>query len=286
VKLVAAGSSSLHRLQAGFQRALLGDRPLAEHDAGVARLVSQPGFAVYRNTVLKGCVDALQANYPAVTRLVGEEWMRAAAAVYARVNLPRSPVLLEYGEGFPYFLEQFEPAADLPYLADVALLDRFWSEAHIARDEAALGADVVAVLTPAELGHVRLRPHAAARWAWFGDLPIFTIWSRNRDGLGVEPPAPVQTDIVWRGEGALLVRPHDAVQALPLAQTACVFLNACAAGATLTEAALAALAADPAVDLAPLMTQLLEAGAFGWLEFDQAGAGSVGFDPIEKEDLP
>ena len=28
-------------------------------------------FAVYRNTVLKGCIDALQANYPTVGQLVG-----------------------------------------------------------------------------------------------------------------------------------------------------------------------------------------------------------------------
>ena len=36
-------------------------------------LYGQPAFAVYRNTVMKACIDALQANYPAVTRLVSEE---------------------------------------------------------------------------------------------------------------------------------------------------------------------------------------------------------------------
>jgi hypothetical protein len=39
-------------------------------------------FKVYRNTVLKGCVDALAANFPTVLRLVGEDWFRAAALIH------------------------------------------------------------------------------------------------------------------------------------------------------------------------------------------------------------
>ncbi|RYF70615.1 MAG: hypothetical protein EOO29_31515, partial [Comamonadaceae bacterium] len=34
--------------------------------AWLAALVAQPGFAVYRNTVLSACIDTLQANYPTV----------------------------------------------------------------------------------------------------------------------------------------------------------------------------------------------------------------------------
>ena len=42
-------------------------------------------------------IDALQSNYPAVARLVGEEWFRAAAAVYVRQTIPVEPSLLRYG---------------------------------------------------------------------------------------------------------------------------------------------------------------------------------------------
>lgn len=286
MKVVPPGTSRLRRFQEHFHRALLDGAPPNDCGAGVARLVPQAGFAVYRNTVLKGCIDALLANYPAVTRLVGEQWMRAAAAVYARSHLPHAPMLLEYGEGFAAFLERFEPAADLPYLADVARVDRFWSEAHVARDEAPLGADIVAVLDPEELASVRLRPHSAARWAWFDELPIHSLWSRNRDGFAAAEPEPVSADIVWQGEGALLVRPSDAVQALPLSHAGCVFLNACSAGATLADAALAALAIEPAADLAQLMAQLLEAGAFGWLEIDGSAGDVAGANATDEGELP
>ena len=237
-------AGSLGQFQDAFARDLL-----ASENA------EDPAFLIYRNTVLKGCIDALQANFPAVTRLVGEEWFRAAAAVYARQYPPRVPMLVEYGPGFPDFLARFEPAAQLPYLPAVAVLDRYWTEAHIAADEPALDARSLAGLNPERLGSLRLRPHAAARWAWFAAGPIYTIWSRNRaDG------APA-ADLDWRPEGALLVRPHDAVAWIALDAAGCAFLDACAAGGTIVEAAEAALRLQVDCDPARLMSTLLEAGA-------------------------
>jgi hypothetical protein len=258
----APKSAHLREFQDRFARALIDRAPSADPDSALGRLVAQPGFAVYRNTVHKGCIDTLQANYPSVTRLVGEEWMRAAAAEFARTHLPDRPMLLEYGARFAAFLDEFPPAAELPYLAGVARLDRFWSEAHGARDEAVLAPGKVAALTQAELPRTRLRPHASARWGWFAAQPIFSLWSRNRHGDGENG------DIEWRGEGALIVRPFDSVQAVQLAHADVAFLDACAAGRTLGEAATAALAADPDADLAPSMARLLSAGAFADCEVD------------------
>ena len=79
-------------------------------------LLAQPGFAVYRNTVTKGCIDALQANYPAVHALVGTDWLRAAAHAFVHQHPPSDGRLMGYGAGFAEFLEGFDPAADLPYL--------------------------------------------------------------------------------------------------------------------------------------------------------------------------
>jgi hypothetical protein len=249
--MVAGG---LARFQDAFARALL-----APEAADTSRsLAALPGFAIYRNTVLKGCIDALQANFPAVARLVGEEWFRAAAAVYARRDPPRMPMLLEYGAGFADFLAGFGPAAQLPYLPAVAQLDRFWTDAHVAPDAAPLRAQALAGLVPDRLGGIVLRPHAAARWAWFA-LPAYSIWSRNRKDPPVEGDEP---EIAWRGEGALVVRPGDAVDWLELDEAACAFMDACAAGKPLAAAADTAVAVAPGVDLAALMARLLDAGAF------------------------
>ena len=75
-------TSTLDDFQREFAAALLGEATSA---AGQA-LAAQPGFAVYRNTVLRGCVDALAANYPTVATLVGGEWFEAAAGRFARAE--------------------------------------------------------------------------------------------------------------------------------------------------------------------------------------------------------
>ncbi|MES2184165.1 MAG: DNA-binding domain-containing protein [Pseudomonadota bacterium] len=238
--------------QQDFAAALVATGP----DASLPDWTRQPGFAVYRNTVLKGCIDTLLAHYPAVTRLVGEAWMRGACAVYAGRYPPTDACLLDYGRDFALFLQSFGPAAELPYLPAVAWLDRCWTEVHTAADAPARDPGALAALAPETLGQQRLRPHPAARWAWCGEHPAFSIWSRSR------AMRDEQAEPVWTGEGALLTRPAGAVAWQALPHAGCAFLAACATGLPLAAAAQAALEADAEVDLAALLAGLLQAGAF------------------------
>jgi len=256
--MAGSASGALARFQDGFTQALV-DTAQPQHE-DIAALAAQPAFAVYRNTVMKGCIDALQANYPAITRLVGEEWFRAAAAIYVREALPRQPMLLEYGADFANFLARFEPAAELPYLPGVARLDRSWTEVHAAADDTLLAAGDIDALATGNYFRLGLRPHSAARWAWFEDAPIYSIWSRNRGDESFDG------DIDWHGEGALLTRPHDAVQWVTLDRAGCRFMDSCAAGGTVADAAQAALESDPHANLAQLISLLLQAGAFSRLQ--------------------
>ncbi len=226
-----------------------------------AKITAQPGFAVYRNAVMRGCIDALRANYPAVLRLVGEEWFAAVAAEFVRAHPPRTTSLIEYDDRFAAFLATFAPAAELPYLADVAILDAFWTQAHVSADEACVAASRVAEIDSHALARCALRPHGSARWRAF-DGPAFSIWRSNRD-----PAARTNlADLEWRGEGALIVRPFDTVESLEIDAATCAFLDACGRGMSLAEASAAALGVTPDTDLAALLERLLRASAFGRLE--------------------
>lgn len=247
--------NALADFQHAFAAALRGDAP-----PSLASLAAQPGFAVYRNTVTRGCIDALQANYHAVARLVGEDWFRAAAAVYVREHPPRTPMLVAYGDGFADFLAAFEPAAELPYLPGVARCDRLWTEAHLAADASPLDGAGLAALAPGQLGAARLHPHPAARWGWFDDLPAAEVWLRNRDF------AADSGEVAWSGGGVLVTRPHDAVLAAALGRGGCAFLDACAEHRPIAIAVERALAAAPDTDLSGLMAQLVAAGAFTRIE--------------------
>ena len=250
--------------QDAFARALFA--PDAADDPAVQRLVTQPAFAVYRNTVMKGCIDALEANFPAVARLVGGEWFRAAAAIHVAAHPPRDGRLLGYGEDFAAFLQGFGPAAELGYLPGVARLDALWHAAHAAEDAPALDTAWLARHAPEQLAALVLRPHPATRWAWFEDQPVYSIWVRNR------APGHDDAELVWRGEGALLTRPFDSVAWCAIDRAACAFLDGCAAGDPLGAAAERALAIDADVDLAALLAALLRAGAFTTTEHLDEGS--------------
>ncbi len=252
-------TQSLRAFQEAFAHALQNG---GAQDTKLKGLTAQPGFLVYRNTVMKGCIDALVANYPTVARLVGDGWFRAAATTFVRQSPPQRPMLVDYGAGFPDFLRTFEPAAELPYLSDVALLDRYWTEAHIAADQTPLAARTVAECAPHVLARTMLVPHVSARWRWFPDQPIHALWRCNREDANTDE---LQT-FVWRGEGVLVVRPYVTVETIELSAGGCAFMNACASGAPLSDAGLAALDAEHDIDLSTLIAQLLNVGAFGEMQ--------------------
>ncbi len=251
-------TSSLDAFQRDFAAALLGEATSA---AGRA-LAAQPGFAIYRNTVLRGCIDALAANHPTVLTLVGAEWFDDAARRFARAHLPRDGSLAAYGQGFAEFLEAFGPAAELGYLGGVARLDRAWTEAHLAADAPLLAAASLAALPAAQLIEAILVPHPATRWVISPSLPIFTIWRRHREH------APLDDELDWRGEAALLTRPGGAVAWRSLDPSAAAFLDECAQGRSFGVAAERAFPAGSAAaaGIDTWLPALVAAGAFTRLE--------------------
>lgn len=249
--------SLLASFQTAFAAAMAGD-DIALADFGVSGVRAAIGLTVYRNTIARGTVDALAASFPTVQRLVGEDWFEAAARVFIAEAPPRERALIDYGDGFQDFLARFEPAADLPYLAGVALIDRLWMRAHTAADAPAWTPALAASLPPGELPRLRLTVHPAARTCWFEAMNTPSLWLLNRPPAP-EPDAFTLTD---SSEGLLLTRPDGAVEALVLDRPAWALLDACRRGRTLGEAAEAALGADPAVDLTALLLRLVQAGAF------------------------
>jgi hypothetical protein len=212
------------------------------------------GLAVYRNTIAKGCVDALAANFPTVASLVGAEWFEAAAALFAHQHPPASAALLAYGAAFPDWLAGFSPADDLPYLPAVADLDRLWTIALFAQEAEALTAEAFA-LAPEALAGARVRLHPSLAFAWF-DNGLPGLW------LGAREPNPDGLEWTQDPQGVLIVRPADAVACRLLDAASHAFLAAARDGQTLGEAITAAALADPTADLAALFAVLIADGVF------------------------
>ena len=108
-----AGGVPLAERQGGFAAAVLdAGAPIPPGLVGPDGKPSARRFAVYRNNVIVGLSESMKITFPAVARIVGEEFFLAMARAYVVADPPRSPMLLEYGDGFPDFVERFPPAAD------------------------------------------------------------------------------------------------------------------------------------------------------------------------------
>ncbi len=95
--------------------------------------------------------------------IVGDAFFVAMARVYVAGYPPASPIMLDYGAGFGGFLEIFAPVASLPYLPDVAYLERAWLEAYHAAEAAPLDAASLGTIATADLPEVRFDLHPSVR---------------------------------------------------------------------------------------------------------------------------
>lgn len=249
--------------QRGFAAAMLD--PRADIPPGLVGPDGAPSarrFGVYRNNVIAGLSESLTIAYPAVCRIVGEEFFLAMARAYVVADPPRSPRLLEYGCGLPDFIESFPPSAKLPYLADVARIENAWKEAFHSVEAAPLPPAALAAIPEDRLAELRLQLHPSLRLVT-SRYPALTIWRMNVDG-GI--PAPV--DLASGGEDVLIVRPGAHVEMRLILPGGVAFIGKLAEGAALGEAAGAGFAAAPDFDLSVNLAALISAGAFCGYELD------------------
>ncbi len=228
------------------------ERPIPHGLIAPGAAVPARRFAVHRNNVVAGLVQALKARFPVVEKLVGEEFFAATARVFVAKQPPRTPLLAAYGDDFPAFLARFEPARELLYLADIARLEAARTRAFHAADAVPLDADRFATLDADSIGDVRIDLHPSAEIVC-SPHPIVTIWAMNS---GERELAPIEN---WRGEDALVIRPRLDVEIRLLPPGGAAFLRALADSLPLGKAAEDAEAACPAFDLTANL-----AGLVGW----------------------
>ena len=242
--------------QRGFATALLdATLPIPAGLVGPDGEASPKRFAVYRNNVVAGLTEALKDAFPAVYRIVGPEFFPAMARAYVVANPPRSPILLDYGVGFPEFIGEFQPAAVLPYLADVARIERAWTEAYHAPEASPIDPAALAALATEEFPAVRFQLHPSTHLVR-SQFPALTIWQMNvADGV----PGPV--DLASGGQDVLVVRPAADVEVRLIAGGSFEFVRALTDGASVLAAMKAALTADHRFDLSANLIGLMQAGA-------------------------
>lgn len=221
--------------------------------AGAIESPTRGPVGIYRNTVILGAVEALADNYPVVRRLVGPEMFEAMAVDHAAWCPPRSPVMALYGSRFSDWISDQAFAVDIPYLSDVARIERLFCKALFAADEPVAALEDFQGINDWTQMRIRLNP--ATQFDWLAS-PAMTIWLAHQDED--EPEVAAE----WAAEGALFTRPNGGVEARMIDRASHRFLFGLRLGETAGTAALAAAALYPDADIGAMFANLVNVGAF------------------------
>ena len=245
---------TLHEVQTAMRHRLLDDA-----DAAAAAIIAN-AFApadrvsIYRNTSRTTLTNALRLTYPAVQRLVGEDFFAAAADTYISNEPPRAAWLDIYGSSFPEFLQGFRPAATLRYLADVARLERTVGRALHAVDAAPLAPSQLANIAEADHSRVCFVPHPSVS-LMSSAYPVDAIW---RAVLANDDETLAAIDLSAGAVWLLVERSASGVEVTRTAEERWRFAEALFAGRSLSAAL--ELASNP--DAPIWLAEHLAAGRF------------------------
>lgn len=186
--------------QTAFHAALLD--PAAAIPAGLtdgAGRAAGRRYGVYRNNVAVSLRDALETAFPAIAKLIGTQNFHHIAGIYLRNAPPDTPILQQYGAGFPKFLETFEPLAKLPYLGDVARIERAMRLSYHAADSTPADTARLQDLSQDALMSVRLTLAPSLR-VLRSAFPAFDIWAYNMRPGAPKPRPQAQDTLILRAD--------------------------------------------------------------------------------------
>lgn len=213
-------------------------------------------FAVYRNNLRAGLVNALADSYPVVEQLVGTDFFRAMATIYAQNCPAHSPLMIDYGQHFADFIQGFAPAASVPYLADMARLERLRVLACHAADQVTLSPDTIAsaLNEPDTLSDLHIGLNASLA-TFDSAYAVGSLWRAHQDGGQPERVDPM------RGEILLILRHSLHVLLVPIDVASQRFIQALSQDLAFGTAAAQTYEEHPGFDLSACLALLIRYGA-------------------------
>lgn len=235
--------------QAAFAAALFdSQRPCPEGVFSANGADPASRFAVYRNNVQSSLINALADGYPVVSQLVGEEFFRAMAGLHVQSCPPQSPLLNDYGKDFAGFIDSFAPAASVPYLADVARLERLRVQAYHAADAQPLSHEQIAAALsdPHMLNELTVGFHPSLNLLTSA-YAVVDIWAVHQQDATLARINP------GHGQNALVLRNGLEVELFAIDHGASMFIQNLRLGQSLSQA----LETAPAFDLSQTLALLI-----------------------------
>lgn len=258
--------NSLRSIQERCYRAfLLGDaKPLVPEL--MSREIPAPiSVQVYQNNARETYRKALEASYPVIERLVGEDCFRGLAHKYMRDYPSTSGDLQAFGVTMPSFLLELYGDSEFAYLPDVARLEWAVEEAQLNQEGEPLDLDALSRVEPERHADVRFHRSASARLI-SSPYPILSIWETN------QPDQDAEVDLSSGAEHVVVRRHAGNIELNLIDSSSASLATHLDDGKTLAEATEALdseSAEDPNFDLAASLQQLTSTGLLSEFTLDR-----------------
>jgi hypothetical protein len=248
---------SLLELQIGFMRELFAGAPGGEGLGITERGIEAPlRLGIYANTARVNFVESMRSSFPAVRRLVGDEYFRQCALQFREMYPSRSGDLQQTGVGFSDYLAGIHAGSEFVYLSDVARLEWCWQEALTAAEHAPFRLDKLAALDASAYEDVRFLIHPSLR-LFSSEYPCRRIWEANlNEAVDFAP-----IDLRDGADRLVIVRFLGQLRIHEISVGEFNFLRAVQAGGKLGIAVERALEVDAAFDAGAALRRCIEHGA-------------------------
>ena len=247
----------LRDLQRAFVHGALSDSAPAFLSAQIIEdgMGPERRLAIYRNNAVEGFLKTLQATFPTIVRLAGEDWFRQVGKQYMRRYPSRSGNMHYVGERFATFLEAELAGSSYEYFADVARLEWAYQEVLVAADHPTFDPSALALVPPADYGALTFRTHPAMRLVR-SRFPVLAIWRANQPDAAADERIALDQG----SSSVLLIRRADHVELRELPPAEFALLAALARGESLERAAECALETDSRVALDGALGRIVSLG--------------------------
>lgn len=229
-----------------------GEAPSSQIVAGYQHYSSDIAIEVYRNNFRGNLHDTLASAYPVVEQLVGKDFFRHMTRAFIGQRHSRSGNLHQYGAEMASFIASFEPAQELPYLADVAKLEWACHCAYFADDAAMLDVAMLVQIPVERYPDLILYVHPACRLVR-SRYPIVQIWHAHQPGA----PEDFHIDLNSGPCNVLVSRKDDVVQVDDMTDAEAEWLQYIQPEMPLEQATATTLEQHPDFDLQATLAKLV-----------------------------
>jgi Putative DNA-binding domain len=217
---------SLRELQSAVMHALLDGEPgRAAPFIAAGAIAPEYALDVYANNARSHFVESLISSFPAIRRLVGEDYFRQCARGFHARHPSLSGDLHPAGMRFPQYLSQLHRDDEFRYLGEVARLEWLIQETLLAGDHGPLDLAKLGAVAAGDYDDLRFTLHPSAR-LFASEFPCLDIWEANV-GSDAEP------ELIDLGAGpdqVLLVRNSGQLKCHRLSHGEQAFLQSVLAG--------------------------------------------------------